>query len=114
MNIEDIQSVYFVGAGGIGMSALIRYFLARGKQVAGYDRTPSPLTKQLIAEGARLHYEENPNLIPDDCRRPFPAERDELRLRSEPVRRSKLCRRQSPVSSSGSAHAPETPPESPR
>ena len=70
MNIEDIQSVYFVGAGGIGMSALIRYFLARGKQVAGYDRTPSPLTKQLIAEGARLHYEENPNLIPDDCRRP--------------------------------------------
>ena len=70
MNIESIQSVYFVGAGGIGMSALIRYFLARGKQVAGYDRTPSPLTKQLIAEGARLHYEENPNLIPDDCRRP--------------------------------------------
>ena len=70
MNIESIQSVYFVGAGGIGMSALIRYFLARGKQVAGYDRTPSPLTKQLIAEGARLHYEENPNLIPDDCQRP--------------------------------------------
>ena len=70
MNIESIQSVYFVGAGGIGMSALIRYFLARGKQVAGYDRTPSPLTKQLIAEGARLHFEENPNLIPDDCRCP--------------------------------------------
>ena len=70
MNIESIQSVYFVGAGGIGMSALIRYFLARGLQVAGYDRTPSPLTKQLIAEGARLHYEENPNLIPDDCRLP--------------------------------------------
>ena len=70
MNIESIQSVYFVGAGGIGMSALIRYFLARGKQVAGYDRTSSPLTKQLIAEGARLHFEENPNLIPDDCRCP--------------------------------------------
>lgn len=68
-NIENIQSVYFIGAGGIGMSALIRYFLSQGKQVAGYDRTPSPLTARLIKEGARIHYEEDVELIPDDCRR---------------------------------------------
>ena len=52
------------------MSALIRYFLSLGKRVAGYDRTPSHLTRQLEDEGARLHYEENPSLIPDDCRDP--------------------------------------------
>ena len=65
MNIETIQSVYFVGAGGIGMSALIRYFLSKGKAVAGYDRTPSELTERLIAEGAQIHYEENIELIPE-------------------------------------------------
>lgn len=65
MNIETIQSVYFVGAGGIGMSALIRYFLSKGKAVAGYDRTPSELTERLIAEGAQIHYEENADLIPE-------------------------------------------------
>ena len=65
--IEDIKSVYFVGAGGIGMSALIRYFLSKGKLVAGYDRTPSELTKRLIEEGAQIHYEENVNLIPTAC-----------------------------------------------
>ena len=53
MNIETIKSVYFVGAGGIGMSALVRYFLSKGKVVAGYDRTPTPLTENLIAEGPR-------------------------------------------------------------
>ena len=53
MNIETIKSVYFVGAGGIGMSALVRYFLSKGKVVAGYDRTPTPLTENLIAEGAQ-------------------------------------------------------------
>lgn len=68
MNIDSIQSVYFVGAGGIGMSALIRYFLSLGKSVAGYDRTPSELTECLIAEGARIHYKENADLIPDTCR----------------------------------------------
>ena len=51
MNIETIKSVYFVGAGGIGMSALVRYFLFKGKVVAGYDRTPTPLTETLISEG---------------------------------------------------------------
>lgn len=68
MNIENIKSVYFVGAGGIGMSALVRYFLSLGKQVAGYDRTPSELTETLITEGAQIHYEENVDLIPDSCK----------------------------------------------
>lgn len=68
MKIENIQSVYFVGAGGIGMSALIRYFLSLGKNVAGYDRTPSALTEKLMEEGAQIHYEENVDLIPAGCR----------------------------------------------
>lgn len=68
MDIENIKSVYFVGAGGIGMSALIRYFLSKGKTVAGYDRTPSELTERLIAEGAQIHYEENADLIPQACK----------------------------------------------
>ena len=68
MNIETIQSVYFVGAGGIGMSALVRYFLSKGKVVAGYDRTPSELTQHLIEEGAQIHYEENIDLIPEACK----------------------------------------------
>lgn len=66
--LDHIKSVYFVGAGGIGMSALVRYFLSKGKLVAGYDRTPSELTEQLIAEGAQIHYEENINLIPEECK----------------------------------------------
>ena len=65
--IEDIKSVYFVGAGGIGMSALIRYFLSKGKLVAGYDRTPSELTGHLIEEGAQIHFEENVGLISQAC-----------------------------------------------
>ena len=68
MNIEHIKSVYFVGAGGIGMSALVRYFLSLGKFVAGYDRTPSALTECLVAEGAEIHYEENIALIPEACK----------------------------------------------
>ena len=68
MNIETIQSVYFVGAGGIGMSALVRYFLSKGKVVAGYDRTPSELTQHLIEEGAQIHYEENIDLTPEACK----------------------------------------------
>ena len=64
MNIDNIKSVYFVGAGGIGMSALIRYFLSKGKKVAGYDKTPSDLTEQLNREGADIHYEDNIDLIP--------------------------------------------------
>lgn len=64
MKLEEIKSVYFLGAGGIGMSALVRYFLSEGKNVAGYDRTPSPLTNKLMEEGAVLHFEENTDLIP--------------------------------------------------
>lgn len=64
MDINQIQSVYFIGAGGIGMSALVRYFLSLGKVVGGYDRTPSTLTEKLIKEGAAIHYEDNYSLIP--------------------------------------------------
>lgn len=67
-DLESIKSVYFVGAGGIGMSALIRYFLSKGKMVAGYDRTPSELTERLMTEGAQIHYEENIHLIPESCK----------------------------------------------
>lgn len=66
MNITEVTSVYFVGAGGIGMSALIRYFLSNGKRVAGYDRTPSDLTAQLNREGAAIHYEDSVSLIPGE------------------------------------------------
>lgn len=69
MDVNTIKSVYFIGAGGIGMSALVRYFLSKGKIVAGYDRTPSELTEKLIEEGADIHYEENVTLIPEECRK---------------------------------------------
>lgn len=62
--ISEIKSIYFVGAGGIGMSALLRYYLHKGCNVGGYDKTPSPLTERLIEEGAQIHYEDNINLIP--------------------------------------------------
>ena len=70
MKLKDIKSVYFLGAGGIGMSALVRYFLSEGKFVAGYDRTPSTLTNKLIEEGAVLHFDENVELIPNECKNP--------------------------------------------
>ena len=66
MDVNTLKSVYFIGAGGIGMSALVRYFLSIGKKVAGYDRTPSELTQKLIAEGAAIHYEENVEGIPNE------------------------------------------------
>ncbi len=68
MGIDAIKSVYFIGAGGIGMSALVRYFLSLGKEVAGYDRTPSVLTERLNAEGAVIHYDDDCSLIPDSCK----------------------------------------------
>ncbi len=70
MELKDIKQVYFLGAGGIGMSALVRYFLSEGKIVAGYDRTPSPLTDKLIEEGAQIHFEEDIELVPECCRQP--------------------------------------------
>lgn len=63
MRLENIHRVYFIGIGGIGMSALARWFAAQGKRVAGYDRTATPLTKSLEAEGMDIHYEDNPALL---------------------------------------------------
>lgn len=68
--MKDFDSLYFIGAGGIGMAALERYFLAKGKRVAGYDRTPSDLTAELQNEGVHIDFEERPDLIPDYCRDP--------------------------------------------
>ncbi|MBQ1668009.1 MAG: UDP-N-acetylmuramate--L-alanine ligase [Prevotella sp.] len=68
MELKDIKAVYFVGAGGIGMSALARYFLNKGIVVAGYDKTPSDLTRKLEEEGMRIHYEENVAEIPIECK----------------------------------------------
>ncbi len=65
-----MNAVYFVGAGGIGMSALVRYYLSQGIVVGGYDRTACPLTEELRAEGADIHYTDDPDLIPEACRRP--------------------------------------------
>ncbi len=68
MNLEEVKSIYFIGAGGIGMSALVRYFLSKGKIVAGYDRVATELTDALVAEGAEIHYEDNVNAIPLACK----------------------------------------------
>lgn len=68
MKAEDIKAVYFVGIGGIGMSAIARYFLHKGITVGGYDKTPSELTEKLKEEGAEIHYEENIDLIPTACK----------------------------------------------
>ena len=83
-----MKSVYFVGAGGIGMSAIARYFLRQGKVVAGYDKTPSKLTQALEQEGMLIHYDEDVEKIPQACRDPketlviytpaIPAEHKEL------------------------------------
>ena len=70
MNTKDIKAVYFVGAGGIGMSAIARYFIRRGLVVAGYDKTLSDLTRRLEHEGMLIHYEENIDEIPHACRQP--------------------------------------------
>lgn len=59
------MNYYFLGIGGIGMSALARYFHQRGDRVSGYDRTETPLTRQLVAEGIPVHYQDNPALVPD-------------------------------------------------
>ena len=64
------EKIYFVGAGGIGMAALERYFLSRGCKVAGYDRTPTPLTDELREEGVAIVFDDAPELIPDNFRDP--------------------------------------------
>ena len=68
--MKEFDSLYFVGAGGIGMAALERYFLAQGKRIAGYDRTPSDLTHALQQEGVHIDFDEDVDLIPDYCRDP--------------------------------------------
>ena len=61
--LHDIKEVYFIGIGGIGMSALARYFKAKGKKVSGYDKTETALTKQLVGEGIEVHYEDDEKYI---------------------------------------------------
>ncbi len=64
---ENLNKVYFLGIGGIGMSALARYLLAAGAGVHGYDKTPTTLTRELEAEGMHIHYDDRPELIPADA-----------------------------------------------
>ena len=66
MNLNQIHNVYFIGIGGIGMSALARYFQNIGKNVSGYDKTPTMLTDELIAGGMSIHFVDNISLIPTD------------------------------------------------
>src|SRR5215813_7288486 len=66
-DLKNIQKIYFIGIGGIGMSALARYFKFHGKEVSGYDKTATVLTRQLEEEGVPVHYEENLDLAPKDA-----------------------------------------------
>ncbi len=68
---ENKKNIYFVGAGGIGMAALVRYFLSRGCRVAGYDRTRTALTDALVSEGAEIVYDDAAELIPEQFRNPL-------------------------------------------
>ena len=62
MNLTQVHNVYFIGIGGIGMSALARYFLANGKNVAGYDRKPTQITEDLSGLGIMIHFEDDLSL----------------------------------------------------
>jgi UDP-N-acetylmuramate--alanine ligase len=66
MNLNQIHNVYFIGIGGIGMSALARYFKNIGKEVAGYDKTSTALTKELIDNGIAIHFDDSIDLVPKD------------------------------------------------
>lgn len=66
----ELKNIYFVGAGGIGMANLVRYYLANKLNVAGYDRTPSDLTRALSEEGAQIVYDDIADLIPTEFRNP--------------------------------------------
>ena len=66
MNLNQIHNVYFIGIGGIGMSALARYFKSIGKKVSGYDKTETELTKELIESGIDIHFKDEISLIPTD------------------------------------------------
>ena len=65
MKLEDIRKIYFIGIGGIGMSALARYFKGQNVEVFGYDKTQTILTKKLVEEGMKIHYEEDLNQLPE-------------------------------------------------
>jgi len=67
VQLNDIRKVYFIGIGGIGMSAIARYFKFHGREVSGYDKTETVLTKQLVAEGIPVHYDDNLELAPKDA-----------------------------------------------
>lgn len=64
--MNSYKNIYFIGIGGIGMSAIARYYKFKGCNVSGYDKTPSELTGELIAEGIGVHYEDNTDFIPKD------------------------------------------------
>jgi UDP-N-acetylmuramate--alanine ligase len=66
LELKDIKKIYFIGIGGIGMSALARYFRFHGTSVSGYDKTSTALTRQLESEGIPVHYEDDPEQIPKD------------------------------------------------
>ena len=69
LNLNSFQKIYFVGIGGIGMSAIARWFNANGKQVAGYDKTQTPLTSKLIEEGIFITFEDNEIAIPEEFKK---------------------------------------------
>ena len=66
MGLEGHKHIFFIGIGGIGMSALARYFKQKGLKVTGYDKTETTLTKKLVSEGIDIHYEDKIELIPKD------------------------------------------------
>ncbi|MDE7092611.1 MAG: UDP-N-acetylmuramate--L-alanine ligase, partial [Muribaculaceae bacterium] len=68
--MKEYKNLYFVGAGGIGMAALERYFLSKGKKVAGYDRTSTELTDALVKDGVDIVFDDDPSLIPAEMRNP--------------------------------------------
>ena len=70
MDLNDIKAVYFIGIGGIGMSAIARYFLSKETPVGGYDKTPSVLTERLKAEGAKVQYDDDPDEISSEFKNP--------------------------------------------
>jgi UDP-N-acetylmuramate--alanine ligase len=76
--MKNIKHIYFLGIGGIGMSALARYFNALGMNVSGYDKTPTKLTDELISEGIKIHFEDNIDLIPEDYKAQSPESKSRI------------------------------------
>lgn len=104
MRADSIKHIYFVGIGGIGMSALARFFKHAGAHVSGYDRTATPLTEALINEGIPVHYDDEPSLIPQqlDLAVYTPAvpaglnEMKAIRERNIPLKKEPKCWNPSP------------------